>query len=245
MSEETAEAQTEEVQEVQEPQEVETVEEPKPKPKPSFEERKKEIARKTWEMRENERRAKDAFTKAQEYEQQLAERESRLKEQYPDEFKTEEPKPKQENRSDEEIAKSYLKNKEKQKVLEQWGIRREEAILEDPKFEQKEARIAKSFELSGNVEGIKGILESDKQIEVVNYLNDNPDDLERIANLSPIGAMRAIVKIESTLGEEKPPSVTKAPNPINPVKGGGAPKSIKNMSWEEFCNQRNKEEYGR
>ena len=130
--------------------------------------------------------------------------------------------------------------------MKNWGLAREEAIMDDPKFETKEARIAETLQNYNNTDVVKAILESDKSIGLINYLNDNIKELNRIAQLSPFGAAKELGKIEIKLGEYKAPKTTSAPPPLKTVKGSGAPsRSISEMSWDEFCREQNRKEFGR
>lgn len=232
--------QPQEVEEVQ----TEEVEEQKPK-KPTFEDRKKEIAKKTWEMREAERNAKEAFEKAKEQAKALEERERQLRERFPDEFEKEQ-KVDSKQRSEEEIVKEYLEKQKRQETVNNWGMAREEAIMDDPDFEKKEHTIAEILKINNNVDLVNAILESEKPIDLVNYLSSNLDEFKKIAKLSLYSAAKEIGKIETKLGEHKKPKTTSAPPPINKVKSNGTPaKSITEMSWEDFCREQNRKEYGR
>ena len=55
------------------------------------------------------------------------------------------------------------------------------------------------------------------------HLAKNPDELRRIAGLDPIGAIKAMARLEIQLSEPPTPKPTsKAPAPVRPVSGGSA-----------------------
>ena len=94
----------------------------------------------------------------------------------------------------------------------------------------------------------RAMLESDQKAEIAYYLASNPEEMERIAKLSPLRQAAEILKLEdkvSAKGPAKKPS--KAPAPIDPVgggKGGSDGKLRDDLPIGEWVKLRNKQVYG-
>jgi hypothetical protein len=84
----------------------------------------------------------------------------------------------------------------------------------------------------------QAIMESDNGPKLAYHLATNPADAERIAGMTPIGAVRALTLIEE--GFKKPVAVSKATPPITPV--GSKATSIKSLldvkDYDEFSKRR-------
>ena len=84
----------------------------------------------------------------------------------------------------------------------------------------------------------QAIMESDNGPKLAYHLATNPADAERIAGMTPIGAVRALTLIEE--GLKKPVAVSKATPPITPV--GSKATSIKSLldvkDYDEFSKRR-------
>lgn len=82
------------------------------------------------------------------------------------------------------------------------------------------------------------IMESENGPKLAYHLATNPADAERIAGMTPIGAVRALTLIEE--GFKKPVAVSKATPPITPV--GSKATSIKSLldvkDYDEFIKRR-------
>ena len=82
------------------------------------------------------------------------------------------------------------------------------------------------------------IMESENGPKLAYHLATNPADAERIAGMTPIGAVRALTLIEE--GFKKPVAVSKATPPISPV--GSKATSIKSLldvkDYDEFTKRR-------
>jgi hypothetical protein len=80
------------------------------------------------------------------------------------------------------------------------------------------------------------IMGSDTPVKLMAYLNANPQEVERVANLSPARQAAEIGKLEVRIASA--PKISKAPEPITPIDGksGGSTKTIfdANLSQEEF-----------
>lgn len=89
------------------------------------------------------------------------------------------------------------------------------------------------------------IVESDVSAQLVKFFHDEPEEAERISQLSPARQAAAIGKIEAQLSAEKPKAVAKsaAPTPITPLGGkGGSPRGLSDdLSMEDWLAERNKQ----
>ena len=68
---------------------------------------------------------------------------------------------------------------------------------------------------------VHAILDSDIPAKIVAHLHLNPDEYERIAELSPTKQVREIARLEAKLSEQKPVK-SNAPKPISPISGSSA-----------------------
>lgn len=94
-------------------------------------------------------------------------------------------------------------------------------------------RVAYSVPISGVAGEI--ICGSDVGADIAYYLGSNPAEAAKIARLNPVEQARAIGSIEARLSLPKPNTTSKAPAPINPVKGKAtANKPVDEMSMAEF-----------
>ena len=84
----------------------------------------------------------------------------------------------------------------------------------------------------------QAIMESENGPKLAYHLATNPEDAERIAGMTPIGAVRALTLIEE--GLKKPVAVSQATPPIKPV--GSKATSIKSLldvkDYDEFAKRR-------
>lgn len=105
--------------------------------------------------------------------------------------------------------------------------------------------VVEEFESSpiANVEAFRDIInESDNPAQIKYYLGKNPDELEKLGEMTVTQAMRYIGRIEAKLEEQSPPveakkQVSTAPKPITPVKGA-SPAVIKDpakMTMDEYA----------
>lgn len=86
----------------------------------------------------------------------------------------------------------------------------------------------------------QALVESDVSAKLLTHMAQHPEDLQRIAALSPTRQAVEIGKLETKLtNTAKPP---KTPAPIEPVGGGQSPiKSLSNMSADEYYAARMKQ----
>lgn len=123
----------------------------------------------------------------------------------------------------------------RQKTADSWAKRLTAATAELPDFED----VVASSDVPMTNAMRDAIMESDVGPRLAYYLAQNPDDATAIANMSPIGAIRAIGRIEERLTAQKPPVVKAAPAPIKPVTGRATvSKDPGKMSDEEYAKWR-------
>ncbi|WP_337053998.1 hypothetical protein [Pseudoxanthomonas sp. USHLN014] len=105
-----------------------------------------------------------------------------------------------------------------------------------------------------SVEMAEVISEADNPAAVAYYLGKNPQEAQRIAEMSPAGIGRAIGRIEASLStpapeaprQPTPKTVTKAPPPVTTLSGSPAVvKSLDDMSMAEYDAARRKERLSR
>ena len=224
---------TEVVEERSEP-EIEIEQEEKPKANPKLERRFSEITKQREEARkeaQQERQTREAL------EARLAVLERQPAPQAPK--VDEEPQPSQFNDAF-EYAKAlaeYTADKrigemkrqeaeerqaqERQKVIETWASKVQAAKASMPDFDD----IVASSDVVVNDDIRDAILESDVGPQILYHLAENDDVAKRIAGLSPKQALREIGKLEArfeakeTKPEPTPITRSKAPAPIQPLRG--------------------------
>ena len=224
---------TEVVEERSEP-EIEKEQEEKPKANPKLERRFSEITKQREEARkeaQQERQAREAL------EARLAVLERQPTPQAPK--VDEEPQPSQFNdafeyakalaefTADKRIGEMRRQDaeakeaQERQKVIETWASKVQAAKASMPDFDD----IVASSDVVVNDDIRDAILESDVGPQILYHLAENDDVAKRIAGLSPKQALREIGKLEArfevkeTAPETKPVVRSKAPAPINPLRG--------------------------
>ena len=228
--------QTEPTEEVErsEPEIEEKEQEEKPKANPKLERRFSEITKQREEARkeaQQERQAREAL------EARLAALERQPAPQAPK--VDEEPQPSQFNdafeyakalaeytadkriaemKQDEAKAKAEA---ERQKVIDQWASKVQKAKADLPDFDD----IVASSDVVVNDDIRDAILESDVGPQILYHLAENDDVAKKIAGLSAKQALREIGKLEArfevkeTVPETKTIVRSKAPAPIQPLRG--------------------------
>ena len=224
---------TEVVEERSEP-EIEKEQEEKPKANPKLERRFSEITKQREEARkeaQQERQAREAL------EARLAVLERQPAPQAPK--VDEEPQPSQFNdafeyakalaeyTADQRIGEMRRQDAEakealeRQKVIETWASKVQAAKASMPDFDD----IVASSDVVVNDDIRDAILESDVGPQILYHLAENDDVAKRIAGLTPKQALREIGKLEArfevkeTKPEPTPITRSKAPAPINPLRG--------------------------
>ena len=224
---------TEEV-ERSEPEIEEKEQEEKPKANPKLERRFSEITKQREEARKEAQREREA---REALEARLAVLERQPAPQAPK--VDEEPQPSQFNdafeyakalaeytadkriaemKQDEAKAKAEA---ERQKVIDQWASKVQKAKADLPDFDD----IVASSDVVVNDDIRDAILESDVGPQILYHLAENDDVAKKIAVLSPKQALREIGKLEArfevkeTAPETKTIVRSKAPAPIQPLRG--------------------------
>jgi hypothetical protein len=111
---------------------------------------------------------------------------------------------------------------ERQKVINQWSSKVEAAKANLPDFDD----IVASSDVVVNDDIRDAILESDVGPQILYHLAENDEIAKKIAGLSPKQALREIGKLEARFEAkpeaEKPAPIvrSKAPAPIQPIRGG-------------------------
>jgi len=110
---------------------------------------------------------------------------------------------------------------ERQKVIDQWANKVQQAKASLPDFDD----IVASSDVVVNDDIRDAILESDVGPQILYHLAENDDVAKKIAGLSPKQALREIGKLEArfevkeTKPETAPITRSKAPAPIQPLRG--------------------------
>jgi signal recognition particle GTPase len=125
---------------------------------------------------------------------------------------------------------------ERAKTVDSWNKRIMQATAEMPDFED----VIASSDVPMTSAMQQAIMESDIGPKLAYYLANNQDEAVSIANMSPIGAIRALGRIEERLSSQKPAvKTTSAPPPIKPVGSRAAVKKDPNsMSDAEYAKWR-------
>jgi hypothetical protein len=224
---------TEVVEERSEP-EIEIEQEEKPKANPKLERRFSEITKQREEARKEAQREREA---REALEARLAVLERQPAPQAPK--VDEEPQPSQFNdafeyakalaeyTADQRIGEMRRQDaeakqaQERQKVIETWASKVQAAKASMPDFDD----IVASSDVVVNDDIRDAILESDVGPQILYHLAENDDVAKRIAGLTPKQALREIGKLEArfevkeTKPEPTPITRSKAPAPINPLRG--------------------------
>ena len=225
---------TEKVEERSEPESEVKEQEDKPKSNPKLERRFSEITKQREEARKEAQQEREA---RQALEARLAALERQPAPQAPK--VDEEPQPSQFNDAFEyakalaeytadkrigEMRKQDAEAKEaqeRQKVIDQWANKVQAAKTSLPDFDD----IVASSDVVVNDDIRDAILESDVGPQILYHLAENEDVAKKIAGLSAKQALREIGKLEArfeakeTAPETKPITRSKAPQPIQPLRG--------------------------
>lgn len=76
------------------------------------------------------------------------------------------------------------------------------------------------------------------------YLGKHPDEARKIASMSPMAAIREMLKIEGKISM-KPKQTSKAPEPITPIISGSGSTKETELSNEEWVRMQNEKEFGK
>jgi len=120
-----------------------------------------------------------------------------------------------------------------QDLVKNWTGRLAEA-RKDPEMPDFDEVVDQDLQVTPAMQ--QALLESEVGAKLAYYLGKHPEEAEKIAQLSPIGAARALGRIEQTLTpstkppEEKEKKVSKAPPPVKPVGGGKATPRLEDLT---------------
>jgi hypothetical protein len=122
---------------------------------------------------------------------------------------------------------------ERTKTVDSWNKRIAAATAEMPDFEE----VLASSDVPMTTPMQQAIMESDIGPKLAYYLANNPDEAEKIAGMSPIGAIRTLGRIEERLATAKPAvKTTDAPPPIKAIGASSSvTKDPAKMSDAEFA----------
>ena len=122
---------------------------------------------------------------------------------------------------------------ERSKTADSWNKRIAAATAEMPDFEE----VLASSDVPMTPPMQQAIMESDIGPKLAYYLANNPDEAEKIAGMSPIGAIRTLGRIEERLATAKPAvKTTDAPPPIKAIGASSSvTKDPSKMSDAEFA----------
>lgn len=236
VAEEPSEPVVEETQSEPEEAEAEAKQEGERKQNPKLERRFSEITKQREEARKEAQREREA---REALEQRLAALEKQQQPQKMAEAVDQEPQPSQfsdafeyakalaEYTADKRIADMKREEaaakeaEERQKVIQTWAKKVESAKATLPDFDD----IVASSDVVVNDDIRDAILESDVGPQILYHLAENDEVARKIAGLSPKAALREIGKLEARFEakpDEKPAPVvkSKAPAPIQPIRGG-------------------------
>jgi hypothetical protein len=108
---------------------------------------------------------------------------------------------------------------QQQKVIQTWAKKVESVKATLPDFDD----IVASSDVVVNDDIRDAILESDVGPQILYHLAENEDIAKKITGLSPKAALREIGKLEARFEKNEPSTPvakSKAPAPINPIRGG-------------------------
>lgn len=88
------------------------------------------------------------------------------------------------------------------------------------------------------------VIDSDVAPKLMAYLASNPDEVDRIAQLSPTRQAAAIGRLEEKVSSA--PKISNAPPPLKPVgaRGSAANSDVSRMSMDEYAEHRKKQGAG-
>jgi hypothetical protein len=175
------------------------------------------------------RRAAEAQARAEALEREL--NEVKARQPQPTASKTQ---PRMEDYTDvQEYAKAYAAYEKDQALREYQEKQRTEASKAEQSRLQSdwEARVAKAVAKYEDFEEVVGdlqpttpwavaIMEAENGTDIAHYLGSHPAEARKIMQLSPVGQIREIGKLELKLAAppERPKQPSQAPKPIEPVK---------------------------
>jgi hypothetical protein len=88
---------------------------------------------------------------------------------------------------------------------------------------------------------VEALIDSEAPAKLMHYLAANPEEVDRIAALSPARQAAELGKLEAKALAAKPPPRSNAPQALSPIKGGsasGAPSPKDSAAWIRYQNER-------
>ena len=120
---------------------------------------------------------------------------------------------------------------ERATVAEKWNAKVASATAEMPDFED----VITSSDVPMTEAMQQAIMESDLGPKLAYHLANNPEEARKIAAMSPVGAIRALGRIEERLSKPADKVTTSAPEPIKPTGASArVEKDPSDMSQKEF-----------
>jgi hypothetical protein len=124
---------------------------------------------------------------------------------------------------------------QRQKVIETWATKVQSAKASMPDFDE----VVASSDVSVNDDIRDAILESDVGPQILYHLAENDDLGKKIAGMSPKAALREIGKLEERFAakptaRQETVAKSRAPAPINPIRGGTSAVDVPIGSDGEF-----------
>lgn len=122
-----------------------------------------------------------------------------------------------------EIQKTHEAEKQRQEEYKQ--LERQSAFYaREQSAKQKYADYAQTVEsvgdiIAGNQTVMDFVVDGEVGTDVAYHLGKNPEVLGQIVKMSPMNALRELIKIEERLKSPPPKTTTKAPDPVKPVGG--------------------------
>jgi|GEM_PF-5395357 len=131
---------------------------------------------------------------------------------------------------------------ETQKRLNDWEIKTKARVAKDPAFTEKENLVVMVLQQNPNKEMYNAIMDSENNVDLVDYLGQNPEECLRIASTRGIRAAVEIGKLEARIQGRKSQAVSKAPAPINTIKQSNSmgvrnPESMDHGSYSDYMNK--------
>lgn len=154
--------------------------------------------------------------------------------------------------AEEIVAKRDQKQRDAQVMAEQaevansWEKRQKSAIKNIPDYAETVGQ--SDVQIPAHVQ--QALLESEQGPEIAYYLALHPEEAKRIASMKPLAAIRRITELERDLVDDnddakpatkavtEPPRKSRAPEPINPVKGTSSSNPGPTSDFAEYRRRR-------
>lgn len=115
-----------------------------------------------------------------------------------------------------------------------------EGSKENPDF----AKVVENLNKNGFAEDTNffvNVVDSDNPVKLINYLNDNLDEMDELIAMDPKDQLKALAKLDFKLGNESQVKMSNAPEPIKPLSVSiMAGEVTPEKDLKAWMNQRNK-----